>query len=282
MEKMDILIFDVGLGQSIFVYPHSQPEYGMLVDCGHTEDFHPIDFLLRKRYITDTLHNLTLTNYDQDHFSGLPYLRSKVKIKSVNFAKNLTSQEIKNLKETHTTALEHVCYIKDTYTSSISDYNPPYKKAVFHLEKEHLDNYDTNNLSQIVFIEYFGTTICISGDLEQKGWEIMLEKYPGLKEWLKHTHVFIASHHGRENGYHPEVFSHCKPECIIISDKGIVHDTQRDMASVYGDHIHGHGIHFNNDAQNPRKVLTTRSDGHLWLHLPLIGIRNYRNFKHDE
>ena len=254
----------------------------MLVDCGHTEDFHPIDFLMKKNYIKNgVLSNLTLTNYDQDHFSGMPYLRSKVHIKTVDFAKNLTSPEIKALKEEITDALEHVCYVKDTYTNPALDYAPPFTKMIFHLEKTDLPKHDTNNLSQVVFVEHHGTVICISGDMEESGWKILLAKQPAIKEWLKKTNVFIASHHGRENGYCPDVFSHCKPECILISDKGIVHETQRDMSALYGTHVIGNGIPFKNDLSNKRKVLTTRSDGHLYLQLLPYGTRAYHNFSHE-
>ncbi len=283
MERTDILIFDVGLGQSIFVYPHSHPTYGMLVDCGNVEGFEPIDFLIKKGYIANnTLSNLTLTNYDQDHFSGVPYLRSKVGIYTVTFAPNLTSPEIKDLKEKpHTDALQHVCYVKDIYIHPVPAYAPPFVKQTFYLQKEDLESHDTNNLSQIVFIEHNDSVICISGDLEEKGWKTLLEKQPGIKTWLARTNIFIASHHGRDNGYYPEIFSYCKPECIIISDKGIIHDTQRNMSSVYGEHVTGTGVSFNDDLSNKRKVLTTRDDGHIWVQLHPGGNRIYRNFIHE-
>lgn len=283
MEKTDILIFDVELGQCIFVYPHSNPEYGMLVDCGNTQEFEPIDFLTTKGYIKNgTLSNLTITNYDQDHFSGIPYLRSKVAITTVSLAPNLTSSEIKGLKEEpHTEALKHVCYVKDTYTNPAPNHIPPFTKQAFYLEKDHLDAHDTNNLSQVVFIEHNGSVICISGDLEEKGWAALLEKQLGVKNWLAKTDVFVASHHGRNNGYYPEIFLHCKPECIIISDKGIVHDTQKDMASVYGKHINGDGVALNNKSDSKRKVITTRDDGHIYIQLFPGGVRVYSNFSHE-
>jgi len=279
MEKTDLLFFDVGLGQSIFVYPHSHPEYGMLIDCGHIEGFHPIDFLIKKNFIKDSLSNLTLTNYDHDHFSGLPYLRSKVKIQTVSFAPNLTSAEIKELKEETTDALNHLCYVKDTYIHPVPTHIPPFTKKIFHLQKHHLGEHDTNNLSQVVFIEHHGTVICIPGDIEKKGWETLLVQEPTIKDWLKRTNVFIASHHGRENGYHADIFTYCNPECIVISDKGIVHDTQKDMSALYGTHVVGSGIYLNGSIN--RKVLTTRNDGHLWIQLLPGGSRTYRNFSHD-
>ncbi len=283
MEQTDILIFDVGLGQSIFVYSHSHPTYGMLIDCGNIEGFEPIDFLMKKGYIANNiLSNLTLTNYDQDHFSGVPYLLSKVCLYTVTFASNLTSLEIKDLKEKpHTDALQQVCSIKDTHIYPIPAYTPPYIKQTFYLQKEDIENYDTNNLSQIVFVEHNGSVICVSGDLKEKGWETLIKKQPGIKTWLARTNIFIASHHGRDSGYYSEIFLYCKPECIIISDKGIIHDTQKDMSAIYGGHVAGEGISFNNDLLNKRKVLTTRDDGHIWVQLHLGGIRIYRNFTHE-
>jgi beta-lactamase superfamily II metal-dependent hydrolase len=277
-QHTDILIFDVGLGQSVFIHPHSAPEYGMLIDCGHDGDFHPIDFLIKQKLIhNNILGNLTITNYDQDHFSGIENLRNKVGIWTTSFAHNLSSTEIKKLKEDVTTQLEHVCYLKDTYIHPVPAFTPPYTVQRFSLEKNDLENHDTNNLSQVVFVEHNGTTICISGDLELKGWTALIQKNSEVKGWLQKTNVFIASHHGRENGYCPDVFSHCAPECIIISDKGIVHDTQRDMTSLYGGHVNGQGVSINN---RTRKVLTTRDDGHLWIQLHPSSIRIYRNFSH--
>ncbi len=282
MEKTDILIFDVGLGQSIFIYPHSNQEYGMLIDCGNTEGFEPIDFLLEHDFLPNKeLNNLTLTNYDQDHFSGMPHLLDKVKIKTVNFAKNLTSSEIKDMKDDITEALEQMCDIKDSYIYPAINHNPPYVKKIFHLDKQDLDTPDTNNLSQIVFVEHYGSVICISGDLEETGWKTLLAKDSTVKEWLKRTNVFVASHHGRENGYCVDIFSYCKPECIVISDKGIEHETQRDMCSIYGKNVAGNGVYFNRDIKTKRKVLTTRDDGHVWLQLHPGGARIYRSFTHE-
>ena len=284
MDKTDILVFNVGLGQSIFVYSHSHPTYGMLIDCGNTPEFDPIDFLLAKGYIPDkSLGTLALTNYDQDHFSGMPNLRSKVAIRTVRFAPNLTSLEIKGLKEKpHTDALIQVCEVKDAYIHPVPNFIPPYTVRSFHLQKGHLgDSYDTNNLSQIIFIEHQGTVVCVSGDIESKGWQALLTAEPDIKNWLARTNIFVAAHHGRDNGYHSDVFVHCKPECIVISDKDIIHETQEDMRAVYARHVQGSGVAFNDNASSPKKVLTTRDEGHLYIQLLPGGTRTYSNFTHE-
>ena len=72
--------------------------------------------------------------------------------------------------------------------------------------------------------------------------------------------MFIASHHGRVNGYHADVFAggRCSPAVVIISDKSIVHGTQENAATRYGRHALGVTI-----GGQPRKVLSTRNDGHI-------------------
>lgn len=283
---MDIFIFNVGLGQCIFFYPRSNHDYAMMVDCGNTPEFEPVDFLIEKRFLTynkdikkHILSNLTMTNYDQDHFSGLPYLRSKVKIKSVKFMKNLSGQEIRNIKDVVTKAADEVINIIDTYTEDLTDYNPPFTKNCYYLTKEDFPNeaLDTNKLSQLVFVTYNGTRICIPGDLTSSAWDKhLLNK--NVKNLLSGTDIFVASHHGREDGFNENVFVYCKPEVIILSDKDIIHNTQQGQTQTYAGQIKGNGIVFNGNHTNLRKVLTTRSDGHLWVRIEEDGIRTYRSF----
>lgn len=284
-NALDILIFNVGQAQSIFFYPRLDPQYGMFVDCAESNDFKPIDFLIKKRFIhwnsssnRYELGNLTITNYDHDHFSGLPQIKEKVHIKTVRLPKNVSSEELKKIKA-ETDALNHLCDLKDTYTSNAIDYNPPYGRFTYYLNQDDFESDladTTNHLSQIVFVEYGGSKICIAGDLENPAWEKILSKEE-VKNHLKNTNVFVAAHHGHDNGYHKDIFLHCiNPDCIVISDKDIMYDTQDDMASTYSQHV-ASGVVLN-DTNPSRKVLTTRSDGHLWIRFDGNGNRIYRSF----
>lgn len=279
MERTDVLVFDVGMGQSIFIYSHNHHDYGLMIDCGHEENFHPVDYLIQHGYVTNNkLGRLLVTNYDHDHVSGLPYLRSKVSVDVAYFAKNLTSQEVRTMKPSMTEALESMCKMKEEYTHPVPQgWIPPYEPVVFSLMKEDFDgNHETNNLSQVTFIDHLSTVICVCGDMERDGWEKLSAKHPEIKNWLLRTNIFIAPHHGRDNGYHLDLFnSHLSPECVIISDKKIIHDTQKDMSAVYSAHVINNGILLN---QTRRKVLTTRSDGHIWVMLNPGGVRTYNTF----
>lgn len=274
---LQCVVFNVRLGQCVAFLPVNHLEYMTFIDCGHEDDFHPIDFInenvggLQKVAGKTILGNLTLTNYDHDHFSGLPYLKTKAKIRTTRFPNNLSSDDLIDLKDEVTDALEAVLDIKNAYTKTAQNHNPPYVKKMFSLTKNELKAagvpVTTNHLSQIVFLIYRGRTICISGDLEKPSWELMLRKSQ-VRELLQQTDIFFASHHGRENGYCERVFDYCTPECVIISDKEIVHGTQENMSQKYAKHVTGSGVIFKSGStSNKRKVISTRSDGHILINL---------------
>ena len=113
---------------------------------------------------------------------------------------------------------------------------------------------DTNNLSLVAFLHYDGMSIVFPGDLEKAGWQELL-KLEIFQNHLSRVNIFVASHHGRENGYCEDVFNYCTPEIVIISDKEVVHETQKNKYAN-----HAIGIPWNGGPER-RYVLTTRSDG---------------------
>jgi beta-lactamase superfamily II metal-dependent hydrolase len=112
---------------------------------------------------------------------------------------------------------------------------------------------DTNNLSLVLFLHCPGLSIVFPGDLEKPGWRNLLLR-PDFQAHLARVNIFVASHHGRENGYLPEVFDYCHPQVIIISDESKQYETQETNYSNRAS-----GIVWN--ATDTRKVLTTRKDG---------------------
>ena len=105
----------------------------------------------------------------------------------------------------------------------------------------------------VTFIHGPRFDVVIPGDLEVAGWRKLLEN-EAFKSHLGRTGIFIASHHGRESGYCPEVFDYCKPEVVVFSDSSIKYATQ-EMANTYD--RHATGTTFNG---TPRNVLSTRND----------------------
>ena len=76
------IFYNVKLGQCIGVLPNDDRDHAIMIDCGHDDDFHPIDdfggYLPKESGLSlrPSLRQLVLTNYDHDHFSGLPNLHS--------------------------------------------------------------------------------------------------------------------------------------------------------------------------------------------------------------
>ena len=85
--------------------------------------------------------------------------------------------------------------------------------------------HDTNNLSKVTFLRCRGINIVFPGDLEKPGWRELLKNSSFCSE-LETVNLFVASHHGRESGYCSEIFDHCSPDIIIISDTSIQYETQ--------------------------------------------------------
>jgi len=127
--------------------------------------------------------------------------------------------------------------------------------SIPHFWNSYLRFQDMNNLSLVSFVKYDDFSIVFPGDIERAGWLEML-KLPDFQQRLREVNVFVASHHGRENGYCEEVFQFCNPDIVVISDKGIQHDSQEHCYDT-----HAKGIRFSRDGM--RYVLTTRCDGHI-------------------
>lgn len=112
---------------------------------------------------------------------------------------------------------------------------------------------DLNSLSLVTFVQYGGIRIVFPGDLTKQAWKEFLND-PLFLSYLMKTNIFIASHHGREDGYCPEIFDYFTPSVIIISDKSVQYETQ-----IVDYTRHAEGITWNGNSK--RHVLTTRKDG---------------------
>lgn len=252
---MEIQIFDVSHGFCAYLIADNGNV--MLFDCGHNErtGFRPSLYLPRSG--CSTIENLIITNYDEDHISDLCDLLNALSVKILLCNRSITAEQLRQLKLENgplTANMEKLISMRTRYSNT--DFIPPDFSGIEH--KVFFCTYplfkDSNNLSLVSFIHYDGVGIVFPGDIEKKGWEELL-KQEQFKDNLRRTHFFVASHHGRYNGYCEEVFEYCKPEIVIISDKEVVHETQKNCYAK-----HASGIPWNGGYER-RYVLTTRSDG---------------------
>lgn len=254
---MKLTIHDVGHGGCITLL-HENGNV-MMWDCGHSDSARPSNFL--PLIGVQTIDYFFVTNYDEDHISDLPELRNSLSIRSVYRNKSIDAGQLRSLKEETgpiSDVMQSLLNMIEEYTGGPLEPAPEFPnvtKLIFYHEYSEKFN-DTNNLSLVTFLQCYMTKFIFPGDLELKGWEAMLAKSSFVSE-LSSVDVFIASHHGRENGYCEAVFDHCNPAVIIMSDGPKKYATQ-EMVNTYAQHASG--IQFNNET---RYVLTTRNDGPL-------------------
>lgn len=256
---MKVQIFNVSHGFCAYLVADNGNV--MLFDCGHNEEtgFRPSQYLPQSG--CSAIERFFITNYDHDHVSDLANLRKVLPINILNSNKTISPDDLRKLKEKGgplTEGLEAAIDMATTYNSPVT--NPPefpsMEWKVFH--NSYTTFQDTNNLSLVVFIHYDGMGIVFPGDIEKVGWDELL-KYESFCNHLSRVNIFVASHHGRQNGYCEDVFVHCKPDIIIISDEEIQYDTQNVNYKK-----HAKGLPWNNNSET-RYVLTTRSDGMITL-----------------
>jgi beta-lactamase superfamily II metal-dependent hydrolase len=264
---MYLQVFDVEHGACSLI---TCDDYArVMVDAGHSSNlgWSPGTFL-RQHNIT-TLEMLVVTNYDEDHVSGLPDLRSNVHIGWLSRNKSVQSSTIKNLKSDtgFGPGIESLMQMIDSYTDAPSAQRPLPAFAGLSREQRHNDYPvfdDENNLSVLALMTCNGVGVLFTGDLEEAGWAELLRD-PAVQSMLNRTNIFMASHHGRESGINDDVFDYCTPEVVVISDCGYQYNTQ-ETVPYYASKASG--VNFRNQR---RYCLTTRNDGSMTFEFPTAG-----------
>jgi hypothetical protein len=220
---------------------------------------------LRKRGVT-TIDRLIVSNYDEDHLSDLPNIVGKIYIADVFTNRTVTTTALRRMKAAAGgigNGLSKLIHLleNEAHTFKPRPIEGVYIEHFWVIYNPLAPIQDTNNLSLVTFVSCGGLHVIFPGDIESPAWEVLLGNN-SFRTHLKQVNVFVASHHGREAGYHPDVFSNgrCSPVIAVISDKSIVHGTQENAASRYGRHVSGMMLN-----GEPRKVLTTRDDGTIYF-----------------
>ena len=114
-----------------------------------------------------------------------------------------------------------------------------------------------NNHSVVTVIEYEDCKILLPGDNESPSWDELLGQ-SDFKAKLSDVDVLVAPHHGRDSGFHKELFDYFHPRLTIISDGRSV-DTS--ATERYDQVTTGWTVHSRSGPDQKRKCVTTRKDG---------------------
>lgn len=258
---MQFTIFNVGHGFCAAIIADN----GNLVmfDCGHSADplFQPSIHLLSQGY--RTVHRLFITNYDQDHISDIETVWNNFTVQVLHRNESISVADLRQIKEQSgpiTQQMDSLLNrIAHTYSGGPPDIPPSLPRVAWDcFQVNYPSVVDTNNLSLVTVMQCGATRFLIPGDIEQLGWQFLVQN-PTFLSYLPTIDVFVASHHGRENGYYAPIFDDfgCAPSCFVFSDSAVKHATQK-MTQVYAQRASG--VQFKGQT---RYVLSTRNDGHL-------------------
>lgn len=257
---MKLEIFNVEHGQCSLL---TTMEGGrILIDCGHnaTSGWTPTKHLVENG-VTE-VDRLFITNSDEDHASDLHNLRKAVRIRSLSRNPTVKSSNIFQLKSQGVgRGIRALCDMLDTYTHPIGQ-NPKIDHVQYKsfYNRYPADFEDENNLSVVTFLDLHSWRVAFTGDMTRAGFLKLMERRE-FTEYLSRTDIFVASHHGREDGCCPEMFDDdlLSPTITIISDGGKQHATQ-ETVDWYAKRTKGFRY-----KSKTRRVLTTRKDGNIVL-----------------
>lgn len=265
--SLQITIFDVEQGNAaLLIAPTGQTA---LFDCGHNNEtgFRPSTYLSRLFAAAGggRLAHLVLSHPDQDHVSdifGISQLNPQVLFRNPVLSGSRIRSDKLASSGIIETEIEEYIRLHEYYTGRI----PPIDWGGVSFDYFHnspADFTDINDLSLVSFAFYGDYGIIFPGDLSKSGWEELLYRHPrvqAFREALARVKVFVASHHGRIDGYSEDVFKFCSPAVIVFSDKGLEHGTQETQA-LYGKHATGIPFTLKSGKVETRYVFTTRNDG---------------------
>ena len=236
-----------------------------MIDSGCAADWRPSTYI-RHQLGRATLDYLFITNADQDHMSDLKGLdEAGVTVPVLVRNPTYTGQQMAGIKALGGPLSRDATWYVNACGSYDQPVTEPFNAHMGGITATCFFNpypqfVKTNDLSLVVFIQYAGFKILFPGDLEREGWRALLAN-PAFRAELALTNILVASHHGRQNGYCEDVFDFFTPDAVVISDKPIVHDTQRTVPN-YRRVVRDGGVMVRSTMKR-RRVLTTRRDGYI-------------------
>jgi len=262
-KQMILEIFNVEHGAcALITTSNGKP---VMIDCGHnsTTGWKPsVELMTRGIWI---LEKLIVSNYDRDHVSDYPDLMALIDVKVLKRNEQVPASTIRALKSEDgmDRGIAHLCHTIDRYfiggpatDNDFGDTNfaffgntpgtPPFG---FN---------DSNNLSLVTFVTCGDHRFIFPGDMEKGGWRTLIRN-PLFVAYLSRVTFFVASHHGRANGYLEEVMNLCPNiRAVIISDDAMAYESQETVDDY---RRHATGLHMYDGGV--RHVLTTRCDGNI-------------------
>ena len=194
------------------------------IDLGAAEGFSPLRYLWRSG--VQQLDQVTITHPHMDHIDDILNF-DLLTPGALILPKQLTEDDIRdgNPKPSQEAEAKIQKYleVRRSYGSPVApqdDVDLPENNGGVSISTFFPTQSSTGNLnnhSVVTVLEYSGVKVLIPGDNESPSWEDLLNR-DDFVEAIAGTHVLVASHHGRESGFHSPLFDYFRPSITLISD----------------------------------------------------------------
>lgn len=257
METLNIKIFDLNRGNSVFIKTSNGRT--ILFDIGGNI---PVDYLFENNIDLDYL---IITHPHRDHIKGLLKLAEynkcpKIFTANKNFPYELYHELLVNASDEDKPMYEKYLSMVNFYTGPVpkeleldNSNNWGGLEFIPFIPKEN-DNSEVNYYSLALLIKFYEGKILLMGDND-------LDNISEIKDnddygELVSIDILLAPHHGLNSSFDPEFVSHLNPLLTIISDKS----DESSAREKYYNKTRGLTV-----AGNPRRCLTTRNDGDIFV-----------------
>ena len=260
--SLRLILWNVQHGSATYI--HTPNGKHIAIDLGAGDAFSPLQHLWRNG--VQRLDHVTITHPRLDHIDDILSF-DQLAPGTLMTPKHLTEGEVRegNPKPSQETEAKLRKYfeVRRRYNSTVDpqdDVDLPQNNggaSIRTFVPRQSATGNLNNHSVVTVLEYSGVKVLIPGDNESASWEELLNRDDFVAA-ITGTHVLVASHHGRESGFHSPLFDHFTPTITLISDGRTV-DTS--ATSRYTNVTKGWSVRRKNGTSQDRKCVTTRNDG---------------------
>jgi competence protein ComEC len=276
-KSLTIIFWDVQHGNAIYIKTPNGTQIiqdlGIGAYSGNSSNFSPLNYLQNK-YGVKYLDQVIISHPDLDHLSDILNLKN---FSFLRFSRphGISNSEIEEKlnesndnyhKEIFRKYIELTKQYKDPVNPkmdpTLPNNNGGVRIKLFYPEPD-IKSKRINNHSLVTVLSYASSKIILTGDNEEPSWKYLLDDSEFIEE-INGADIFLASHHGRQNGYYANLFKHFRPNLTIVSD-GHICDTS--ATSRYSSISEGWTVHKKIEQKNrayediERSCLTTRKDG---------------------
>ncbi|MFD1735407.1 ComEC/Rec2 family competence protein [Bacillus salitolerans] len=266
MGNLLVKFWDVNHGHATYI--RSPNGRHIVIDLGNgelfgNEKFSPL-LHLKNHYGVEQLDYCIITHPHLDHIDDILNL-NKLSPKVLTRPNHIPERDLLNgVRLSELPKIKEYLRINKKYNREIinGSYDNPADPefwgglVITHFHPLECSTSNLNNQSIVTVLEYAKIKIVIPGDNEAPSWNELLRDCNFTKK-VADADIYLASHHGRQSGYHQDVMKLINPRLTIVSDSKYHENSNIDRYRKYS---RGWDVYKDN-VEVRRFTLSTYNDG---------------------